>query len=206
MSGSKSAQKAAELVFANGQIPGETSKLHKHRESLEFQKNMPNFLQVMKDQALRRRGVTVEEDLGQAQKLHKFAEASLHDKRKNLDSYDDVRPSATGPRDLTDEQFEQEAMQRALDELKSKPGAAVPSASAGSSASAAAAVSLGGRPGTGPGPATKKARVTKASAEEEEDDSGDAKVATAPVAKAKKPVAKANALTLSFAVEDDGDE
>jgi hypothetical protein len=203
MSGSKSAQKAAELVFANGQIPGETSKIHKHRESLEFQKNMPNFLQVMKDQALRRRGVTVEEDLGQAQKLHKYAEASLHDKRKNLDSFDDVRPSATGPRDLTDEQFEQEAMQRALDELKSKPGASVPSASA----SAASAVSLGGRPG--PGPAAKKARVTKASAaeeEEEEDDSGGAKAAAAPVAKAKKPVAKANALALSFAVEDDGDE
>lgn len=177
----RSAQKAAELVFEGGRVPDETAKVHKHRESLEFQKSaIPNFLQVMKEQALKKRGVTVEQDLETAQKLYKYTQVTtIDDKRKHLASYedDDAKVTATskGPRDLTDAEFEAEAMQRALDDLKQSSKPTVPTAANERAA--------------------KKARVADEAPPKEKEKE-----------KPKGPVAKANTLALSFAVEDDDDD
>lgn len=183
---SRSAQKAADLVFDGGRVPDETAKVNKHRDSLEFQKSaIPNFLQVMKEQALKKRGVTVEQDLETAQKLYKYTQVTtLDDKRKHLESYEDADAAATatsdkGPRDLTDAEFEAEAMQRALDDLKKSGKVTVPTAANERAA--------------------KKARVKEPEPEPEPEKEKEKEKPKAG------PVAKANKLALSFAV-DDGDD
>lgn len=187
---SRSQQRAAELVFNDGQIPDESNvKINKHRDQVEYTKSMPNFLEKMKQQALARRGLTAEQDLANAKEIQKFnAVHTVDDKRKHLESYEEpataANSKAAAEQAQTDAEFEDEAFQSALRDMQQS---SKPIKLTKANAAAAAGAPHQQRP-------IKRARTDQDKPKDDEK----------PKAKSEQP-SKRNTMALSFAV-DDGDD
>lgn len=190
-----SQQRAADLVFDGGHVPDESNvKVNKHRDTVEFTKSMPNFLQKMKEQALARRGLTLEQDLDNAKAIEKFTQqATVDDKRKHLESYETPTSAkavaAAADQAQTDAEFEDEAFQRALRDMQQSSKSIQPT----KANAAAAGATLGSAK-----PAVKRARTA-------DDEKNDKTAAAATTTKSAQP-SKKNTMALSFTVDDDDDD